>query len=523
MASVAAGTASLGSVDPLTLHTRFDTGSVAKIVTGLAIAILEEEGALSPSVRLRDFLPEFPSYGEALRVEHLIHHESGLRNYFSLLYYMAGWHPRLSPSPDEVFDVLCHVGSLTFEPGSRYEYCDSNYLLLARIVERVTGQRFGAFVQSRIFDPLGMGDSAISDIENLPARRADGHIGYPMALRSTFELRGSDVSPARFHPVRLNYQHVGAEGLYASAADLALLARHILFPTLVSAETMRDRVQRAPRMRRDGLGYAYGLNVGMYCGRRFIGHDGQIWGYSASLAVFPDDELEIVCLTNRDDLGAWSLRSAVLHALDDEAGRGFAKAAVVPCDATGNAPRTLGRYLDPATARHLEMVERSGGQAVSLCGSEPIAVERGEDGSLRGGGLSITRLSTCGERPSLLVRESDGNASTFEPFHDASGREAFGEYEGPYRCAELAATFDVKATETGIRLRNRDSRRPSMDLDYAPTIRDFFWSRDPYPELSQLQFLRAGDTVCAFIYRDPDGDRREDFRFERGPTAGKTN
>ena len=66
-----------------------------------------------------------------------------------------------------------------------------------------------------------------------------------------------------------------------------------------------------------------------------------------------------------------------------------------------------------------------------------------------------------------------------------------------------------------MRLRNRDAQRPSMDLDYTPTIRDFFASHDPHPGISQIQFLRDGGSIVAFIYRDYDGDGREAFRFER--------
>ncbi len=488
VAWAAAGLSSLETLEPLTVQSSLDTGSVAKAVTGLAMAILEEEGSVSPSLRVRDLLPAFPVYGDAVRVEHLLHHESGLRNYFSLLYYMAGWHPRHSPTPDDVFETLCRAGSLTFEPGSRYEYCDSNYFLLARIVERVSGERFGAFIQSRVFDPLGMTNAYISDVpgadtpslmaahapvapavERLAPQRAEGYVEYAMELRSSCEQRGPDVA-GWFHPVRLNYQHVGAEGFYASAADLARLAKHILAPTLVAAETMRDRVLRALRMRDDGLGYAYGLNVGTYRGRRFIGHDGQIWGYTASLAVFPEDEVEIVCLTNRADLGAWQLRSRVLDALDGKSLGGSSRGA------PASRPRVVGRYLSPATARYLEIAESASGRTVSMDG---------------------------------------GGASTFEPFDDGRSRDAFLEYEGAYCCSEVATTYDVEATEMGIHLRNRDRRRPSMDLDYAPTIRDFFRSLDPYPELSQLQFLREEGAVCAFVYRDPDGDRREDFRFVR--------
>lgn len=510
IASATGGLASLATRSPISLDTMFDTGSVAKVVTGLAVAILEEEGALSPSMRLRDLLPEFPAYGDALRVEHLIHHESGLRSYFSLLYFMAGWHPRFAPSSEEVFDALCHAGSLTSRPGVRYEYCDSNYFLLARIVERVSGEPFGAFAQRCILDPLKMRDSGLTDMAGA-ATGAEGYERYPLEVGSAYAQRAHDTEPA-WHPVQLAYNHVGAEGLRASARDLARLAAHILRPTIVSERTMRDRILHAVRTREDGFGYGYGLNVGTYRGRKYIGHDGQIWGYSASVSVFPDDEIEIVCLTNRADLGAWQLRSGVLDALDGKSPTGSS-----PSFAAARS-RVVGRYLSRATARYLEIAEAPHGQTASIDGSNPVAVAIQEDGSLRGEGLTIAASCDCGAWPSLVVRERGGAADTFELFGAAADCTPLVEYAGAYRCVELDTTFDVAATKVGIRVTNRDARRPSMDLDYEPTIRDFFRSLDPYPGLSQLQFLRDQGEIVAFIYRDPDGDRREDLRFVRIPT-----
>lgn len=511
IASAVVGAAALEPPAPLTLRTAFDTGSVAKMVTGLAVAILEDEGSLSPSTPVRALLPELPAYADALRVGHLIHQESGLRSYFTLLYYMAGWHPRKSPSSDEVLRTLCRVGSLTFPPGSQYEYCDSNYFLLARIVERLSDTSFGTFVRQRVLEPLGMAGAACTDVGR-PPECAVGYETYSLHLQSAYLRRSSDQAGRTWHPIVPEYVHVGAEGLLAGVQDLSRLAAHILRPTVVSERTMQERMLRPLRVREDGLGYGYGLNVGTYRARRFIGHDGRIWGYTASVAILPEDEVEIVCLTNRGDLGAWHVRSRILDALDGVPGKSAFRHAV--CRGT---PRVLGRYLDPATAQIVEIAETDGFQTITLGDSPPITVEQGSDGAWSGGGLTVDAASPCAGRQSIVVRDGNGAQRTFDRFVEHPCPRAVAECAGAYHCAELQTTFDIAATKTGIRLTNRDSRRPSMDLDYEPTRADFYWSHDPYPVLSQLQFLRHNDRIVAFVYRDPDGDRREDFRFEREP------
>ena len=337
------GMANLEDSQPLTIHSALDAGSVMKTLTGLAIALLEDEGLLSCETPLRDILPNFPAYGDGLRLNHLIHHESGLRNYTVLLYYMAGWHEQAPPSSDQVYETLCCAGSLSFQQRTKYEYCDSNYFLLARVIERVTGERFGAFIEKRILKPLGMKDSAILDHTNLIASSdwAEGYVGYPSELRSPHEYRTAD-SVGGFHPARLAYSHVGAEGLRTSVCDLLTLGRHLADSSGVLSEFVRERMLRVPRMREDGFGYGYGLNVGTFRGMQFFGHSGAIQGFTATLTCFPDKELQIACMTNRQDLGAWTCRNWVLDEL-----RGESATSQQP--EQGSDPKAVDQW--PETAR----------------------------------------------------------------------------------------------------------------------------------------------------------------------------
>ena len=98
--------------------------------------------------------------------------------------------------------------------------------------------------------------------------------------------------------------------------------------------------------------------------------------------------------------------------------------------------------------------------------------------------------------------------------------EALAEYVGAYHCTELRTTFLVALVENGIRLRNENRHFCSMDLVYEPTIRDSFVAYDPHPFASQITFLREKGRVRAFVYRDYDGDRREDLEFSRVAPQG---
>jgi hypothetical protein len=107
-----------------------------------------------------------------------------------------------------------------------------------------------------------------------------------------------------------------------------------------------------------------------------------------------------------------------------------------------------------------------------------------------------------------------GVSFTLAPFLNRPLRaDELDEYVGAYRCHELQTTVLVDVVGSRLRLRNKQRHFCSMDLVYDPTIRDSFVAYDPHPAVSLITFLRENGRVLAFVYRDPDGDRREDLLF----------
>jgi len=492
------GCADVANGTSISIHTCFDAGSIAKTVTGLCIGLLVDEGKLSLSASVRAFLPGLPDATSCVSIEHLLRHESGLHDYSTLLYYMAGWHPQAAPTSQEILEVLSRAPGPKWEPGSRYEYADTNYFLLARVIERVTGEPFGTVARLRVFEPLGMSDSYMTDVAPpKDAETAEGYAAYPIELRSPYEFR--QTWKESFYPVRHRYRHTGAEGFRTSVADLATLGRELLEPMTIDPSTMA-RITTPTRVREDGLGYGYGLNAGMLDGLEFLGHDGMIQGFTASLSIFPEHRLAIACLTNREDIGAWMCRNAVLR---DVLGAETTEEIDRLCVSGSARELRPGFYLCPETSGSLEVMVDRGTSRARVNGGEiqPIVFTGSVPGdrSASGGAIEV---------------DCHGDKQSFASF-DAQPVRCFDEYAGVYRSEELQTAFTVEGIGTGIRLTNADSARPSMDLEYAPTIHDFFWSHDPYPDISQLEFLRTDGRVAAFRYRDYDGDGREVFVFRR--------
>ena len=149
------GLADLEKKIPCTTNTNFRLASVTKQFTAMAVLILAEEGQLSLEDHLPRFFPEFPEYGKAIALHHLLTHTSGLPDYEDHIPQGT----TIPLSDRDVLFILRHQSKTDFPPGSQFHYSNSSYALLALIVENVSGKTFPAFVKEKIFDPLGMTNS----------------------------------------------------------------------------------------------------------------------------------------------------------------------------------------------------------------------------------------------------------------------------------------------------------------------------------------------------------------------------
>ena len=131
--------------------------SLTKQFTAMAIMMLEERRQLSYSDHLSKYFPEFPSYAAKITVRNLLNHTAGIADYVGL----GLEHPGLTNK--EVLNALIRQPSLRFSPGEKFEYSNSNYVLLALIVEKIAGQPYDLFLKNHIFAPLGMKDTFVYD------------------------------------------------------------------------------------------------------------------------------------------------------------------------------------------------------------------------------------------------------------------------------------------------------------------------------------------------------------------------
>jgi CubicO group peptidase (beta-lactamase class C family) len=295
------GLADLESRTAITANTAFLLASVTKQFTAMAIMILQERKQLSFDDPLSKFFSEFPAYAESITVRHLLNHLAGFPEYDELFVTTGkidkDW-PRSSKSARSEFEptakdalrLLEDVKVLRFEPGTKFEYSNSGYVILAQIVEKVSGQRFCAFLKQNIFQPLAMNGSILYD-ENRPS--------IPNAALSYKFEKGmyQDISYA---PQNAIY---GEDNIYTTLDDMFRWDQALYGEKLVRAETLKQAFTPGRLTNRNSIPYGFGWFVDPHRVR----HSGSWLGYRTAIARYPDKQFSVIVLSNVADCGVGSI------------------------------------------------------------------------------------------------------------------------------------------------------------------------------------------------------------------------
>jgi CubicO group peptidase (beta-lactamase class C family) len=267
---------------PNRVDTKFNLGSMNKMLTAVAIAQLVEQGRLQWDSPLSDFLTDFPTpdAARAIRVHHLLTHTSGLGSYFNPTFpesSRARWR-----TVDDMM-ALARGDSLAFEPGTRWQYSNTGYLVLGKIIEIVTGQDYHDYVREHIARPAGMLDTDAYELDRVNPNLA---VGY----QKVFTDGGTEYRNNLFeHVIRGG----PAGGGYSTVEDLFRFARALRTGRLLQPETVALLTSPKPELGSPHYGYGFGINPD-----GSVGHTGGFPGISSALAIYPDDGYVVVVLAN---------------------------------------------------------------------------------------------------------------------------------------------------------------------------------------------------------------------------------
>jgi len=254
---------------------KFRLGSLTKQFTAASILLLEERGKLKVEDPISKYLPDAPEAWQKITIYNVLTHTSGIPSFTGFPDYTSTEWKDTNPA-----ELVARFRDkpLDFEPGSKFNYSNSGYVLLGYLIEKVSGQSYGDFLQQNIFTPLGMADTGLDSNAAILPHRAQGYSVSPHGIQH-----------AGYISMTIPFS---AGALYSTTGDLlkweqGVFGGKILTPASLAKMTTPFKEN-----------YAFGLFVSTHDGHKRITHGGGIEGFNTSLNFYPDDKVVVIALGN---------------------------------------------------------------------------------------------------------------------------------------------------------------------------------------------------------------------------------
>ena len=283
------GDARLDPRTPARPEMRYSIGSISKQFTAAAILLLAEEGKLSLDDHVAKFVPGL-TRGNEVTIRQVLSHTSGYQDFWPQDYV-----PPLmlrDISAKGILDIWAKK-PLDFDPGTKWQYSNTNYVIAGLIVEKASGKPLLQFLRERVFKPLGMETITDTDQAKLPAGDPEGYFRYALG-------------PLRPAPKEGKGWMFAAGELAMTAEDLEKWNISIIKQTLLKPASYKALETEVLLNNGVGTNYALGLSVRNPGGHRELSHTGEVSGYTASSVILPDNGIAVVVLTNQDAVGTGS-------------------------------------------------------------------------------------------------------------------------------------------------------------------------------------------------------------------------
>lgn len=281
------GDARIDPKTPATPQMRYSIGSISKQFTAAAILLLQEQGKLSLDDKVAKYVPNLTRANE-VTIRQLLSHTSGYQDYWPQDYVMP---MMLQPTTAQKIMDMWARKPLDFEPGTKWQYSNTNYVIAGVIIEKVARMPLLQFLQEKVFTPLGMKSVSDTDQAKLGDTDPTGYLRYALG-------------PLRPAPKEGKGWLFAAGELAMPAEDLAKWDISIIDQKLMKPSSYRELSTDV--LLKNGLGTHYGLGVDVnsQAGHRALSHGGEVSGFTAQNIVFPDDRAAVIVLTNQDAASA---------------------------------------------------------------------------------------------------------------------------------------------------------------------------------------------------------------------------
>jgi CubicO group peptidase (beta-lactamase class C family) len=260
----------------------FEIGSMTKQFTAVSILMLVEQGKISLQDEITKFIADYPTHDQKITVHHLLNHTSGIKSYTRMkkLFAVA----RNDMKPIELIKFF-RDEPMDFNPGEKYKYNNSAYIILGHIIEQISGISYADYIQKNIFDKLNMSNSTYASHSRIIKNRASGYhnrSGYQNAMYISHTLPYAGGS------------------LMSSIDDMSLWQQALTANTLLKKETLQKAYTNYTLNNGEKINYGYGWNIKTINNDVSYEHGGSVFGFKSMGVYIPSKDIYAVTLTNCD-------------------------------------------------------------------------------------------------------------------------------------------------------------------------------------------------------------------------------
>jgi len=440
-----------------------DVGSISKQFTAMSILMLQKEGKLSLDDPIRKYIPEMPPYADKITLRRALSQTSGLRD----LYIMMGQTGRtFAGDTVDALRVITHSAEPNYEPGARYLYTNSGWILAAQIVYRLTGKTLAQFADERIFQPLGMYDTRyLADVTTIIPNGAEGYAPRPgggfRVARSTYD--GAIMGAGAVHTSVEDF------GRWLNNYDAATVGSRDIIETMTTPTKLNDG---SPATSGPNLAYAVGLTVGTLRGLRVVAHGGSWAGYRGHFLRFPDQHFAVATFCNLTTSGPDTLARKVAGIYladrmqpDSDAAWIAALDGAPPANLPAAGFRALAgvwRNVERGEVRRTRLVA----DTLFAIGAERTRMVPLGEGRFRAGPGTEVRFDNP-EAPSRMVVRTTAETVTYTRADSVALTPAqLAEYAGDYRSDEVETTHRWRIEKGQLVVYANDRRLGVLESSY---------------------------------------------------------
>lgn len=418
--SQAYGLASMEYLVPNTTGTRFNVASVSKQFSALGIVKLHLAGKLSIDDTIDQYIDGLAPFGSEITIRHMLHHTSGLRSLHAL-FGLSGWRGDDARTNADLDRIMTKQSELNFEPGSEYMYCNTGFMFLANIIEKVTSDSFVDYMRKEVFIPLGMNDTYVEpNYDRIVPNNATSYNQTLDGFVRSVEYWG----------------YVGSGNMHTTTDDLLKYLKNYYAP-LPGWKTAFDTMQTLDPLNDGSFNkYAFGVNVDKLFDKKRVSHGGSIGGFRSNIAVFPNERTSIAIITNFSSSGAGRKSNQIAEILFGETLQN--KDLKIVKVSKKKMESYAGTYWDDET--YSQRMLTTGGDTLYIGRNAFLPVQDDEFVAVQSGDATKIEFENGG----MTIYPDSGKPMVFSKFEEEELTKSLAkEYMGTYYSPEIQTAYTI--------------------------------------------------------------------------------